>query len=148
MSFFASRPDGVAYLKGGVAVPKVHGEVKFYQTPKGVWVVAKVSNLPKENQTGFFGFHIHEGNSCGGENFAETGSHYAPTPTPHPMHAGDLPPLLSVNGQAYLAVQTDRFRVEEILGRTVVIHSKADDFTSQPAGNAGTKIACGVIRRP
>ena len=148
MSFFATRPDAVAYLKGGADTPKVHGTVRFFQGQTGVWVVAKVSNLPKENKTGFFGFHIHEGNSCGGDSFAETGGHYSPSPSAHPMHAGDLPPLLSVNGQAYLAVQTDRFRVEEILGRTVVIHGSADDFTSQPAGNAGIKIACGVIRRP
>jgi Cu-Zn family superoxide dismutase len=148
MSIFATRPDAVAYLKGGKETPKVHGEVKFYQEQKGVLVVAKVSNLPKDNHTGFFGFHIHEGIGCSGENFADTGSHYAPSASPHPMHAGDLPPLLAVNGQAYLAVETDRFRVEEILGRTVVIHSQPDDFTSQPAGNAGTKIACGVIRRP
>lgn len=148
MSFFTTRPDGIAILKGGKETPKVHGEVRFYQGQTGVLVVAKVSNLPKGNGTGFFGFHIHEGGSCQGEQFAETGGHYSPAPAPHPMHAGDLPPLLSVNGQAYLAVQTDRFRVEEILGRTVVIHSKPDDFTSQPAGNAGTKIACGVIHRP
>lgn len=45
-----------------------------------------------------------------------------------------------------MAVKTDRFRVEEIIGRTVVIHSGADDFKSQPSGNAGEKIACGVIR--
>ena len=50
-------------------------------------------------------------------------------------------------GRAYLAVRTDRFRVQEIIGRTVVIHSDPDDFRSQPAGNAGTKIACGVICR-
>jgi Cu-Zn family superoxide dismutase len=55
--------------------------------------------------------------------------------------------LLSVNGQAYLAVQTNRFTIDEIIGRTVVIHEGVDDFSSQPAGNAGRKIACGVIRK-
>lgn len=64
----------------------------------------------------------------------------------HPKHAGDLPPLLACQGSAYLSVKTDRFCVEDILGRTVVIHSDPDDFHSQPAGNAGKKIACGVIR--
>ena len=55
--------------------------------------------------------------------------------------------LLLCGGGAYLAVLTDRFSVADVLGRTVVIHSGADDFHTQPAGNAGTKIACGVIRR-
>lgn len=62
-------------------------------------------------------------------------------------HAGDLPPLLSCQGNAYLSVKTDRFSVNEIIGRTVVIHSNPDDFHTQPAGNAGKKIACGVIQR-
>ena len=147
MSIFPAKPAAVAIVRGGASVPKLHGEVRFYHARQGVLVVAKVSNLPKGNSAGFFGFHIHEGTACGGEGFGDTGSHYSPAPSPHPMHAGDLPPLLSVNGQAYLAVQTDRFTVEEIIGRTVVIHDKADDFTSQPAGNAGPKIACGVIRK-
>ena len=46
---------------------------------------------------------------------------------------------------AHLEVRTDRFHVRDIIGRTVVIHSDPDDFRTQPAGNAGTKIACGVI---
>lgn len=65
----------------------------------------------------------------------------------HPKHAGDLPPLLECKGQAYLSVKTDRFTVDEIIGRTVIIHSDSDDFSTQPTGNAGRKIACGVIRR-
>jgi Cu-Zn family superoxide dismutase len=52
-----------------------------------------------------------------------------------------------VDGNAIMAVKTNRFSIHEIIGRTVVIHSQPDDFTSQPAGNAGTKIACGVIRK-
>ena len=65
----------------------------------------------------------------------------------HPKHAGDLPPLMGCQGNAYLAVKTDRFIVHDIIGKTVVIHSDPDDFHTQPAGNAGKKIACGVIRK-
>ena len=64
-----------------------------------------------------------------------------------PYHAGDLPPLFSSHGQAYMAVLSGRFRIPEVLGRTIVIHSGPDDFTPQPAGNSGKKIACGVIRK-
>lgn len=147
MSVFPTRPAAVAHLRGGNSNPGLHGEVRFYNDGDGVLVVAKVSGLPKGNGSGFFGFHIHEGGNCMGRDFENTGGHYSPSPAPHPMHAGDLPPLLSVNGQAYLAVKTNRFTVKEIIGRTVVIHDRADDFTSQPAGNAGKKIACGVIQR-
>ena len=62
------------------------------------------------------------------------------------MHAGDLPPLMMQQGRAHMTVRTDRFRVQDILGRTVVIHSDPDDFRTQPSGMSGTKIACGVIR--
>ena len=109
-------------------------------------VVADINGLP-ETEAGFYGFHIHEGCNCRGENFANTGGHYDPEGREHPNHAGDLPPLLSCRGKAYLAVMTNRFRPEEIIGRTVVIHSKPDDFRSQPSGDSGEKIACGVIRK-
>ena len=139
-------PQAVACIKGGKDAPGLAGEVKFYQMCGSVLVVAQVCGLPRENPDGFFAFHIHEGSGCSGEGFSETGSHYNPAGVPHPRHAGDLPPLLSCGGSAYMAVKTDRFCVRDVLGRTVVIHSGPDDLHSQPAGNAGTKIACGVIR--
>ena len=100
-----------------------------------------------ENDTGFFALHIHEGGDCGGTDFSDTGGHFNPEAQEHPRHAGDLPPLLSVGGHAFLSVETGRFTPCEVSGRTVVIHGSADDFHTQPAGNAGKKIACGVIRR-
>ena len=109
--------------------------------------MAQIDGLPKESETGFFAFHIHEGRDCGGEGFADTGGHFNPGNTEHPRHAGDLPPLLSDNGRAFMQVLTGRFRVDEVIGRTVIIHSHPDDFHTQPSGNAGTKIACGVICR-
>ena len=77
--------------------------------------------------------------------FFGTGRHYNSAEQVHLEHAGNLPPLLECQGNAYLSVRTDRFSVADIIGRTVVIHSDPDDFHSQPAGNAGKKIACGVI---
>ena len=108
-------------------------------------VVVKILGLPKESETGFFGFHIHRGQNCSGPDFSGTCSHYNPVERVHPKHAGDLPPLLECQGNAYLSIRTDRFSVSDIVGRTVVIHSDPDDFHSLPAGNAGMKIGCGVI---
>lgn len=140
-------PDAIARLSGGMDAPKLWGEVRFYQKKNCVLIEAEVRGLPRNNQTGFLGFHIHEGRSCTGAEFADTGGHFNPAGVMHPNHAGDLPPLLLCNGDAWMSVKTDRFSLREILGRTVVIHGDRDDFTSQPAGNAGRKIACGVIRR-
>ena len=109
-------------------------------------VAAELSGLPENCDSGFFAMHIHEGESCCGDGFSETQGHYAPCGKDHPHHAGDLPPLMAYDGgKAYLAVRTDRFCVRDVIGKTVVIHSGPDDFLSQPAGNSGAKIACGVI---
>ena len=148
MYSYSLDPDAIAYITGGQGDDPLRGEVEFFQKPNGVLIKAHVSGLPAHNSNGFFSLHIHEGDSCSGEGFSDTKSHYNPTGAPHPNHAGDLPPLLSNNGNAYLAVLTDRFSVKDVIGRTVVIHDGPDDFRSQPAGNAGSKIACGVIMRP
>lgn len=137
-------PRAAAHIHGGTQMPALHGTVHFYRKPCGVLVVAQIHGLPSD---GFLGFHIHDGQNCSGTAFKNTGSHFNPGGTPHPSHAGDLPPLLSCHGHAYLAVVTDRFHIEDILGRTVVIHSQTDDFRTQPTGDAGTKIACGIIRK-
>ncbi len=139
-------PKAIAQIRGGTQAPFLWGSVTFYQKSNGVLVVAKLEGLPK-NDSGFYGFHIHEGSSCGGNNFEESGSHYNPNETTHPHHAGDLPPLMRCRNGAFLAVLTDRFTVSEVIGRTVIVHNMPDDFYTQPSGNAGEKIACGVIKR-
>ncbi len=142
-----NKPDAVARIVGGEEAPQLFGCVQFYQENGCVLIEAKISGLPKASEAGFFGFHIHQGRDCSGAGFSETEGHYNPAEQAHPEHAGDLPPLLACKGNAYLSVKTDRLSVNEIVGRTVVIHSDPDDFHTQPAGNAGKKIACGVIRR-
>jgi len=71
--------------------------------------------------------------------------HYNPDNLPHPYHSGDMPPLFGNDGTAFSVFLTNRFKIDEIIGRTVVIHAQPDDFTSQPSGNSGEKIACGII---
>ncbi|MBQ7328375.1 MAG: superoxide dismutase family protein [Oscillospiraceae bacterium] len=145
MQYCGKRPYAAAQIRGGTEAPQLSGCVQFYQENGCVLIVAKISGLPRKSKAGFFGFHIHEGDTCTGTDFSGTGSHYNPSDQAHPKHAGDLPPLLECQGNAYLSVRTDRFSVMDIIGRSVVIHSDPDDFYSQPAGNAGKKIACGVI---
>ena len=147
MQYCSACADAVAHIRGGVDAPGLSGKVCFFQECGRVLVVAELSGLPADSRTGFFGLHIHGGKACTGEGFSATEGHYNPAEEMHPMHAGDLPPLLLCRGGAYLAVRTDRFTVEDIIGRTVVVHSDPDDFHSQPAGNAGKKIACGVIHK-
>ncbi len=138
-------PKAIARIRGGRKQPQITGTVRFFQSVDGVIVEAEICGLP-ETGTGFFAFHIHEGGSCTGEDFPNTGGHLNPKEEIHPNHAGDLPPLLGNHGKAYLKVLTDRFRIEQIIGRTVILHDAPDDFHTQPSGNAGAKIACGVIQ--
>ena len=141
-----TQPAAVAHIQGDSVHPSLRGAVRFYPRSNGTWVEVEIIGLP-DSESGFFGFHIHEGQDCSGVGFAATGGHFNPLKRPHPQHPGDLPPLLSAHGTANLSVLTGRFRITDIIGKTVVIHSKPDDFTTQPSGNAGSKIACGVIRR-
>ncbi len=146
MHISANKPIATAQMIGSPEAAGLKGTVWFYQMPMGVLVEARIIGLPK-NGYGVYGFHIHEGTSCKGEGFEATRNHYNPTKRNHPQHAGDLLPLISYGGRAYSAFITDRFSVSDILGKTVVIHSRPDDFHSQPGGNAGEKIACGVVQK-
>ncbi len=151
ISLLNKRPEAMAKITGSPDYAEVSGTVYFYATNYGVMVASIVNNLPEkegECQGGVFGFHIHEGDSCSGDStdyFKDSLGHYNPNNCPHPHHAGDMPPLFDADETAFLMFLTDRFSIDEIIGKTVVIHSNPDDFTTQPSGNSGTKIACGKI---
>jgi len=144
-----NQPQAVAWVTGDQVQPRISGLVKFYETPyKGTLIEAEIFGLPNivhPDSSDFYALHIHESGDCS-HNFTRTGKHYNPTMQPHPAHAGDLLPLLSNQGYAWLSFYDSRFRIRDIIGRSVVIHSMRDDFTTQPSGNPGTPIACGVIR--
>ncbi len=148
-----SPPIASAIIRGSTAYPNIKGTVMFRQTPRGVLISAEIFGLPisdSEHGGNFFGFHIHDGGTCTQnqtEPFPNTLGHYNPNACPHPFHAGDLPPLIGAGGIAVSVCLSDRFRLDDVVGRTIVIHSSPDDFTTQPAGNSGTKIACGVIQQ-
>lgn len=151
------RPFAMADITGNEAFPNVTGNVKFYAAPSGTIVEADIQGLPDMTlptanpQIGPFGFHVHEGGSCtpaSGENpFSEAGGHYNPTNQPHPLHAGDLPVLFPNNGYSYLRTYTNRFAPADVVGRTVILHEMPDDFRTQPSGDSGMRMACGVVRR-
>lgn len=144
-------PSAVAHIKGSGKYPAIFGTTEFYQAKKGLYVVSAVFNLPFEEGMcgkGVLAMHIHNGGSCTGNSqdpFANSGTHYNPYNCLHPFHAGDMPPLFVNQRYAFSAFFTDRLKVNEIIGLPVIIHREADDFTSQPSGNSGEKIACGII---
>ena len=138
-----SRPMAVAEIFGGEKYPDIRGEVDFYQIGNGVVVVCVLHGLP-QTKTNIFAFHIHENGECEGD-FSSAGGHFGEGE--HPNHAGDMPVLLSSGGDAFLAFFTNRFTLDDIVGRSVIVHALPDDFFTQPSGNSGERIACGLIEK-
>jgi Cu-Zn family superoxide dismutase len=102
------------------------------------------------------GFHVHDKGDCSAPDAASAGGHYNPVGGAHgragvaPHHAGDLPSLMAdaqgrVRADVVLEGVTLAPGPTSIVGRSLVVHRDRDDFTSQPAGNSGPRVACGVI---
>jgi Cu-Zn family superoxide dismutase len=104
-----------------------------------------------------FGFHIHEKGDCSAPDASSAGGHFNPSNAAHgdpqgsAHHAGDMLNVKSdAQGVAQVDVQASGVTLNggqptDVLGKAVVLHEKADDYASQPAGNSGARIACGVI---
>ena len=152
------KKNATAKIMGGPLAPQLNGNVIFFDVPGGTEVYVEVSGLPpyqpaqdSKQPIGPHGFHIHEFGICEignpQEPFQSAGGHWNPTNQPHGNHAGDFPVIFSNNGYARMSFFTDKFKPKDIIGKSVIIHQNPDDYRSQPAGNAGKRIACGVICR-
>ncbi len=128
------------------------GEVRFYPVESGVRVVASISGLAP----GKHGFHLHEKGDCSAPDAASAGGHYNPLGAPHgspdgnraTRHVGDLGNIDADAGGKSTYDRVDSLLVyADLAGLAVLVHGKEDDLTSQPAGNAGARIGCGVIRK-
>ncbi|MEK8128531.1 superoxide dismutase family protein [Paenibacillus filicis] len=132
------------------------GEVFLSPSPEGVRIQGQAQGLvPGEH-----GFHVHENGACTPPDFASAGGHFNPgghvhgTKSEGGPHAGDLPNLVAdAQGKAKIdivagAVTLEKGKPHSLLkdgGTSLVIHEKADDYKSPPAGNAGSRVACGTI---
>lgn len=147
------KPFARAAVVGDAAHPGLRGRVEFYAAGAGTLLIATFRGLPASDAPcapNINALHIHAGGTCAGtagDPFAQALGHYNPGNCPHPAHAGDLPPLFSNRGFAFQAFYTERFTPREVVGKTVIVHGARDDFTSQPAGDSGARIGCGVIVR-
>jgi superoxide dismutase, Cu-Zn family len=129
----------------------VRGTIHFRKRPAGVHVQGTITGL----SAGAHGFHVHEYGECSAPDFSSAGDHFNPTGAPHgartdaKRHVGDLGNVeAAASGTVALDYTDPHLRFEgdrSILGRGVIVHEKADDFKTQPTGNAGGRVACGVI---
>lgn len=134
-------------------LPKLAGTVSFENTVEGIKVKANLTGLPKKST---LGFHIHEMGACEGPDYKSAGEHFNPTkmqhggPNHNKKHSGDLGNLVTdANGTAVYEIVIPKAANEEfeqIIGKSVLVHAKKDDFKTQPSGNSGSRIACGIIK--
>ncbi len=131
------------------------GMVMFHAMGDHAVLHAKVEGL-KPGQD--HGFHIHEKGDCGSGDGMSTGGHFNPTGKPHgahgtpDRHAGDLPSLKAdAQGRAEIKTRIDGITIgsggADIVGKGLIVHAMPDDYTTQPTGNSGARIACAVIVR-
>jgi superoxide dismutase, Cu-Zn family len=130
---------------------KVTGKVVFIKTDAGIKVIADIEGLTEGNH----GFHIHACGDCSSEDGLSAGGHFNPdnkmhgAPVDSMRHAGDLGNIVAdKSGKAHLEYTDNDISFEgphSIIGRSVIVHKNADDLKTQPTGNAGARVACGVI---
>ena len=132
---------------------KTKGSVEFIQEGDRVRLVASFSGLTP----GLHGFHIHERGDCSAPDAGSAGGHFNPSDAQHgdPMqgkhHVGDLPQLTAnAAGEARLEVALSSITLgkgkNNIVGRGLIVHADPDDYKTQPTGNSGARVACGVIK--
>ena len=153
MGMMGGGPSAVAKLeptKGNTT----SGTVEFYQRGSGVHVVATIRGLAPNQE---HGFHVHEKGDCSAPDAKSAGDHFNPASSAHgrvsaPLHhAGDTDNIVAdATGVANVDTRLQGATVgdgapTDIVGKAVIVHADPDDYTTQPTGNAGARLACGVI---
>ena len=144
----------VPFTPGGASGSLASGQLKLMPMGDGVHVTGTIGGL-KANGT--HAFHIHDNGDCSAADASSAGGHFNPTGQPHGRasaprhHAGDSDNLVAnAEGTARVDAHFEGVALggggaNDVAGKAIVVHADPDDYTSQPAGNAGSRIACGVI---
>ncbi len=153
LSACAFKAPGAEALLQPTKGSTASGTMTFVQQGGMVLISGRFTGLTP----GAHGFHIHEKGDCSAPDGTSAGGHFNPLGKRHgdlsraEHHAGDLPMVVAgANGQARFEALMDGITLNNgpgnILGRGIVIHARPDDFTTQPTGNSGGRVACGVIK--
>lgn len=132
----------------------VGGSLRFNAADSGVRITGQITGLPAGSE---HGFHVHETGDCSAPDASSAGGHFNPASAPHgrvgepPHHAGDTDNLTAdADGVAEVERQLQGATLgdgaaSDIVGKAVIVHANPDDYSSQPSGDAGDRLACGVI---
>jgi Cu-Zn family superoxide dismutase len=145
-------PAAVTHV-AGASGSLVSGSLSLVPLRGGVRLTGDLGGLAP----GSHGFHIHQTGDCSAADAASAGGHFNPTGSAHGRagtaahHAGDIDNIVAdASGVAHVDVQLRGVSLggdaaTDIIGRALVVHAAPDDYQSQPAGNSGTRVGCGVI---
>ena len=135
----------------------VTGSLALAQSPEGVHITGSIQGLKPDAE---FGFHVHEKGDCTAPDGSSAGGHFNPTQAQHgnpsgaAHHVGDMSNIKSdAQGIAQVDVTAAGTSLHgdpntDVLGKAIVVHEGPDDYTTQPSGNSGKRVACGVIAAP
>jgi Cu-Zn family superoxide dismutase len=150
----AETASAQADLKGASG-SNVQGSLRFTASGSGVAITGELTGLPPSTT---HGFHIHETGDCSAPDATSAGAHFNPTGAPHgdPLstatHLGDIPNLESdAEGKVMVTATVTNASLRDggandLVGKAVIVHAKPDDYKTQPSGDSGDRIACGVIQ--
>lgn len=152
--FFSKKLSATAVLaptKGN----SVSGTVNFTQKGSMVVIVAKVNGLKPDTA---HGIHIHEKGNCSAADASSAGGHFNPSTSPHggptgaKRHGGDLGNLKAdASGSAQMSIEVSGITLgtesDSVIGRAVIVHAGQDDLKTQPSGNSGARVSCGLISK-
>ncbi len=147
--FDGPKIDKAVAVVHPVGQNNISGVVHFERSETGTKVTAEIMGLSEGNH----GFHIHQYGDCSAPDGTSAGGHFDPDEMQHnsrdaeKRHVGDMGNLESEGEQSTTTINyvDDNIFLEEIIGRGIIIHAGEDDLSSQPSGDAGARIACGVI---
>lgn len=140
-------------LQGDPADTDFAGTVSITPEGTGVRIVADVAGVDTD---GKHGIHVHENGMCdhegeGGKHFTSAGGHFNPANTEHacpptdPRHAGDLGNIEVSGGKGHLELSVTNLTADQLHGKAIILHAGEDDCKTQPTGNSGDRLACGVV---
>lgn len=147
-------PEGATVQLAPTQGNTVTGSLALAESPQGVRITGAIQGLKPDTE---HGFHIHEKGDCSAPDASSAGGHFNPTQQPHgnpaseAHHAGDM---INIRADSEGVAQVDTTapgatmhagQGTDVLGKAVVVHQKPDDYKSQPSGDSGDRIACGVI---
>lgn len=151
----AEAPALRGELRGSADHPTAEGSIFAYWLDGALYLQAELLGLPPDR---VFGFHIHDGIICGSPDsggasgaFDDAGPHLSLCPEGtwcgrHPYHAGNLPPIFSdSDGYAAMEVYIGKALISDYSGKPIILHDMPDDFSTQPSGGSGKRIACGIF---